>query len=171
MNKKILLAILVVILFIVIGIIIISILIANNVRNRVDFKFTKVVDNIKLELNIPNEWKYEEISQNEENNFYKYALKLYKSDDSRYAMLYFYNKGLGFCGTGRTSKDIVLNNGKKATIGYYDGNREWSDISFYNLNKNIAILNYGLEDEEATEAIEFIKSINIIEDNLKSRLK
>ena len=104
--------------------------------------------------------------KNEENDFYKYALKLYKNNENQYAMLYFYNNPFGVCGTGRTSKNIILNNGKEATVGYYDENENWADISFYDTNKNIAVMNYGLIDEDADEAIQFIKTINITENNM-----
>ena len=186
-NKKIIIGILIV-LIIVIGIVVAYKIIENSVTNREDFNFTveninsspvetvdnqkdgknyyKEIDNIKLELNIPNNWNYEEIPQNEENDFYKYALKLYKNNENQYAMLYFYNNPFGVCGTVRTSKNIILNNGKEATIGYYDGNKNWADISFYNINKNIAVMNYGLIDEDADEAIQFIKTINITENNM-----
>ena len=127
-------------------------------------KYSKIIDNIKIELNIPNEWKYKEMKKNEDNDFYKYAFKLYKNSEEQYAMLYFYNNQFGVCGTGRTSENITLNNGKEATIGYYDGNKNWSDISFYNINKNIAVINYGLINNDAKEVIDFMKSINIIED-------
>ena len=186
-NKKIIIGILI-ILIIVIGIIFAYKVIENSVTNRADFNFTvenissspvetvdnqkdgkkyyKEIDNIKLELNIPNEWNYEEIPQNEENDFYKYALKLYKNNENQYAMLYFYNDIFGVCGTGRTSKNIILNNGKEATVGYYGENKNWADISFYDTNKNIAVMNYGLIDEDADEAIQFIKTINITENNI-----
>ena len=186
-NKKIIIGILI-ILIIVIGIIFAYKVIENSVTNRADFNFTvenissspvetvdnqkdgkkyyKEIDNIKLELNIPNSWDYEETIQNEENDFYKYALKLYKNNENQYAMLYFYNDPFGVCGTGRTSKNIILNNGKEATVGYYDENKNWADISFYDTNKNIAVMNYGLIDEDADEAIQFIKTINITENNI-----
>ena len=186
-NKKIIIGILIVVLIIVIGLVIAYKLIENSVTNRADFNFTveniaynlvetvdhekskqnysKVVDNIKLELNIPNEWKYEELQKNEENDSYKYALKLYKTDENQYATLYFYNNEFGVCGTGRTSENITLNNGEEANIGYYDENENWSDISFYNMNKNIAVINYGLINTDADEVIEFIKTINITENN------
>ncbi len=186
-NKKIIIGILI-ILIIVIGIVVAYKVIENSVTNRADFNFTvenissspvetvdnqkdeknyyKEIDNIKLELNIPNKWNYEEIPQNEENDFYKYALKLYKNNENQYAMLYFYNDIFGVCGTGRTSKNIILNNGEEATVGYYDGNKNWADISFYDINKNIAVINYGLIDENADEAIQFIKTINITENNI-----
>ena len=186
-SKKIIIGILIV-LIIVVGIVFAYKIIENSVTNRADFNFEvenissspvetvdnqkdgknyyKEIDNIKLELNIPNEWNYEEIAQNEENDFYKYALKLYKNNENQYAMLYFYNDPFGVCGTGRTSKNIILNNGKEATIGYYDGNKNWADISFYDTNKNIAVMNYGLINEGADEAIQFIKTINITENNI-----
>ena len=186
-NKKIIIGILI-ILIIVIGIIFAYKVIENSVTNRADFNFTvenissspvetvdnqkdgkkyyKEIDNIKLELNIPNSWNYEETIQNEENDFYKYALKLYKNNENQYAMLYFYNDPFGVCGTGRTSKNIILNNGKEATVGYYGENKNWADISFYGTNKNIAVMNYGLIDEDADEAIQFIKTINITENNI-----
>ena len=186
-NNKIIIGILI-ILIIVIGIVVAYKVIENSVTNRADFNFTvenissspvetvdnqkdeknyyKEIDNIKLELNIPNKWNYEEIPQNEENDFYKYALKLYKNNENQYAMLYFYNDIFGVCGTGRTSKNIILNNGEEATVGYYDGNKNWADISFYDINKNIAVINYGLIDENADEAIQFIKTINITENNI-----
>ena len=186
-NKKIIIGILI-ILIIVIGIIFAYKVIENSVTNRADFNFTvenissspvetvdnqkdgkkyyKEIDNIKLELNIPNSWDYEETIQNEENDFYKYALKLYKNNENQYAMLYFYNNPFGVCGTGRTSKNIILNNGKEATVGYYGENKNWADISFYDTNKNIAVMNYGLIDEDADEAIQFIKTINITENNI-----
>ena len=186
-NKKIIIGILI-ILIIVIGIIFAYKVIENSVTNRADFNFTvenissspvetvdnqkdgkkyyKEIDNIKLELNIPNSWNYEETIQNEENDFYKYALKLYKNNEDQYAMLYFYNDPFGVCGTGRTSKNIILNNGKEATVGYYGENKNWADISFYDTNKNIAVMNYGLIDEDADEAIQFIKTINITENNI-----
>ena len=123
--------------------------------------YSKTIDETLIELDIPNEWNYEEIPKNEENDFYKYALKIYKDNDEQYAMLYVYNTKFGVCGTGRTSKNIVLNNGKEAIIGYYDGNKNWSDISFYKIHEYIAVINYGLVDTNAEDIIEVIKTINI----------
>ena len=128
--------------------------------------YYKVIDNTKLELEIPNDWKYEEMPKNEEHDFYKYALKLYKNNENEYAILYFYNNQFGVCGTARTEKDITLDNGKEANIGYYDANKNWSDISFYSMNKNVAVINEGLINDEAEELIDFIKTINITESNL-----
>lgn len=134
-------------------------------------KYSKTINNVNLELNIPNEWKYKEESI--DNDTYEYALKLYKNSEKQYTMIYYYKNQFGVCGTGRTSKTITLNNGNEATIGYYDGNKNWSDISFFSINKNIAVINYGLIDNDAKEVIEFIKTINIeeIEDSESLKIK
>ena len=137
----------------------------NNIKEtyseEIEKNYSKTIDNINIELSIPNDWNYEEIPQNEENNFYKFALKLYKNEESKNAVLYFYNNPFGVCGTGRTSEKIYLKNGTEAVVGYYDNNENWSDVSFYKLNHNIALINCGLEGAEAKEVLEFIKTINI----------
>ena len=123
--------------------------------------YSKTIDNINIELSIPNDWNYEEISQDKENDYYKFALKLYKNEENKNAVLYFYNNPFGVCGTGRTDEKIHLNNGTEAVVGYYDNSENWSDVSFYKLNHNIALINCGLEGAEAQEVLEFIKTINI----------
>ena len=57
----------------------------NDNNNNIDEnyqKYSKIIDNVKIELNIPNEWKYKEMPKNEDNDFYKYALKLYKNSEN-----------------------------------------------------------------------------------------
>ena len=129
-------------------------------ENNNSIKYSKNIDDIKLELTIPNEWKYEELPQNEGNDFFKYSLKIYKNNKEQYAMLYFYNNQFGVCGTGRTTEKLILNNNQEANIGYYDNSKVWQDISF-NANRNIALVNYGLTYDEAEELLEIIKTVNI----------
>lgn len=121
----------------------------------------ETIDNVTIEIEIPSGWKYEELPKDEDNEFYKYALKLYKSQEDKNTILYFYSKPFGVCGTGRTNKRISLNNGNEAGVGYYH-DKEWSDISFYEVNPNIAFVNNGLENEEAEEVLDFVKTISII---------
>ncbi len=130
--------------------------------------YEKNIDDVTLMLEIPNGWKYEELSQNTKNDVYKYALKIYKTQEDKYAVLYFYRQIFGVCGTGRTAEQINLDNGNKATIGYYDGSDIWEDISFFETNKYIAILNHGLNKSEAEEVIDFVKTISIIENSNKN---
>lgn len=131
-------------------------------------RYEKNIDNITLSLTIPDNWKYEELERNTENDFYKYALKIYKDNEDKYAVLYYYQQMFGVCGTGRTTKQIELENGLKVTIGYYYEKDIWEDISFYETNKSIAIINYGLDKEESEEVINFVKTINITENNNKN---
>lgn len=136
---------------------------SSNPTINVENNYSKTIDNITIELNIPNDWHYEELPRNEENDFYKFALKLYKSDSNKNSILYYYHNQFGVCGTGRTDKKMYLNNGVEADIGYYDNNEVWSDISFYQMNPNIAILNGELESDEAQEVLDFVKTIRIID--------
>ena len=48
-------------------------------RNEPTTTYEKNVDDITLKLEIPNDWKYEELPHNIENDLYKYALKIYKT--------------------------------------------------------------------------------------------
>ena len=95
-----------------------------------------------------------------ENDNYDYALKLYKNDEEHYVMIYFYKEKFGVCGTERTSKNITLNNGNEAVVGYYSGDETWKDI-IIGTNKNIVAINQSLTQNDANEAIEIIKTVNI----------
>ncbi len=119
-------------------------------------KYFKTIDNITIELSILKNWHYEEMTLEDS----KFALKLYKNSQDKYATLNFYNNSFTVCGTGRTTEEITLNNGILATIGYY-GEPIWSDISFYELNPNIAFINNGLEKEDTEEFLEIVKTLNI----------
>ncbi len=124
-------------------------------------KYSKTIENVTIEINIPNEWKYEELPKDEENDFYKYALKLYKSQANQYAILYFDHEQAYFCGTLRKNENIILDNGLQAVVGYYEKHIEWNDISFFDVNPNIIFINYGLKGDEALEVLDFVKTINI----------
>lgn len=122
--------------------------------------FSKTIKGMLIELDIPNEWNYEEKDIDDEGE----CVRFYKSNKDQYAALNFYNSSLGVCGTGRRTETTTLNNGEEVTIGYDEidgkGGKDWSDVSFHNINK-IAFINYGLEDQEAKEMIEVIKTIKI----------
>ena len=119
-------------------------------------KYSKTIDNVTIELNMLD-WHFEE--QTFEDS--KFALKIYKDSKENYATLNFYNNPFGVCGTGRTTEEITLNNGSIGTIGFY-GDPIWSDISFYDLNPNIAFINNGLSEKETEEFLEIVKTLNII---------
>lgn len=122
-------------------------------------KYSNVIEGIKIDLDIPSSWNYEEVQQNNEN--FVYSLKLYKNDENKYAMLNVYKIQFAVCGTDRTTEKMTLNNGKEAVVGYYNNSDDWWDISFYSMNNKVAVINEGLTGEEAKELKEIIKSINI----------
>lgn len=122
-------------------------------------KYSKTIGDTTIELDIPSDWNYKEMQVAETDN-YNYALKLYKNDEEKYAMIYFYKEKFGVCGTERTSKNITLNNGNEAIVGYYAGDEVWEDI-IIGTNKNIVVINQNLQKNEADEAIEIIKTLNI----------
>ena len=122
--------------------------------------YSKTIDGIKIDLNIPSGWNYEEVQENKDDNC-KFALNFYKGSKDKNAKLCFYNDMFAVCGTGLTNEKMTLNNGKEASIGYYDGKEDWSFILFYDLNRNIAFINNGLDSSEAKEVLDFAKTINI----------
>ena len=122
-------------------------------------KYSKIIGDTTIELNIPSGWNYKEMQVTENDN-YDYALKLYKNDEEQYAMIYFYKEKFGVCGTERISKNITLNNGNEVVVGYHSGDEVWRDI-LIDTNKNIVVINPNLSKKEADEAIEIIKTLNI----------
>ena len=122
-------------------------------------KYSKTIGDTTIELDIPGGWNYKEMKVTENDN-YDYALKLYKNDEEHYVMIYFYKEKFGVCGTERTSKNITLNNGNEAVVGYYSGDETWKDI-IIGTNKNIVAINQSLTQNDANEAIEIIKTVNI----------
>ena len=123
-------------------------------------KYSKTIDNIKIELSIPSDWQYEE-TKLEEDSDYKFELKFYKSSKSNNATLVVSNDLFGVCGTGLTTKRMKLNNGQEAGVGYYDNSKIWSHIG---LKEKITILNNGLKNTEADEVLGFVKTINIVDE-------
>ena len=143
---------------------------SNNKSQEEYKKYSKTIDEVILELNIPNEWNYEEILPKKDSkptveglelNNYKFALKIYKNSKEKNVILYVRNSPIGVCGTGLESKNIKLNNGENASADYYDGSKIWSFISFSKSNIMIFISNNGLEESQANEVLDFFKTINI----------
>lgn len=121
--------------------------------------YSKNLGEMILSLNIPNDWNYEELTPEKDSDI-QFALKLYKNSSDHYMMLYFYKRLFGVCGTGRRTKKVNLDNGTEAVIGSYDDSNEWSDISFYELNPNVAFINYGIQ-EDFNEILQFVKTFDI----------
>ena len=131
-----------------------SIITPNELNNFNEKKnYFKIIDNTKIEFSITSNWHYEELPLDDD---YKFALKFYKSSEDNYFTLYYYNNPVVFCGTGRDTKEIILNNGQVAIVGYEFGNEFWSDISFPTINSNIVLINDGIEEKEVLEIVKTI---------------
>ena len=55
-------------------------------------------------------------------------------------------------------KQINLDNGTIATIGYYDGSNIWQDISFFETNKYVAVKEFKETDDEIEILLEYAKN-------------
>ncbi len=128
----------------------------NNVLKAKYQILTKKIDNAIISMNIPESWKYEDMPQNEADDSVKYDIKLYKRDKNKFALFYF-NKPIGLCGTGRTVREITLNNGEKADVGYQDAH--WSDIAFH--SQDILFINRSLDSDEFKELVEIAKTLTV----------
>lgn len=127
-------------------------------------EYAKEIENTIIKLDLPKEWNFEEI-HNPENQNAKFELKLYKDSKEKYASLYFYNEMFGVCGTGLISKQLELDSGLVANVGYYDGSNVWDYVAFGNINPNIAVLNRGLNESRANELLGIIKTVQIEDKN------
>ncbi len=126
-------------------------------------KFSKTIDGEQIELEIPNDWHYEELEE-EENNTWIFSLKLYKDSSEDSVSLHYYRTFLGVCGTGLKAKDMTCNDGAVASIGYYDNSDIWTFIS-YSSSRKVAFWNEGLNAGDAEEFLEIAKTLQITESN------
>lgn len=102
-------------------------------------------------------WEYQ--IREEASDRYEYAIDFFTTDKNNKMTLYGYKELFGVCGTGLEIKDITLENGNVASVGYYDGNNRWT---FINFGDNIVIQNEGLTEEGANEVLSMIKTMKFV---------
>ena len=129
-------------------------------KEKLEFSnYSKVIENIIIELNIPEYWKYEELSKKDN---YKFELKIYKDSKSGNATIYFLEDKFSVCGTGLTTEKLKLNSGIGATIGYYKmENPAWEFIKLDDPYSNIILINNSLNENDSNEILELIKTMTI----------
>lgn len=120
-----------------------------------DIKYNKKVDDTTITFTLSSDWNYEELSLEDGS---KLIVKIFHNSQDKSFTLNYYDHPVGFCGTGRNTLEIELNNNQKAIIGYELGEDQWSDLSFPDINPNIVLINNGVEEKEA---LEIIKTITI----------
>ncbi len=113
-------------------------------------------DNEFLSLEIPSNWKYEILNEDENNN---YGIKIYPESETTYAVVYNMKEKFGVCGTGLEIKEFTTNNNMRAEIGYFNGESDWGYVSFGKVNTNLVAYNKGLTGKNAEDAIEILKTI------------
>lgn len=120
------------------------------------------INNHTLSFFLPINWNYETLNKEETGS--ESGIKFYTSNPDKYAKILVYGENkIGVCGTDLTEKEIELNNGQKATIGYY-GTDTWEFI-YLNLRESegydIWVINQNLEDTDALQVINIAKTINL----------
>lgn len=115
-----------------------------------------------LSFSLPVDWNYETLER--EENGYDGGVKIYNSDSNKYARILLYGENpMGVCGTGLTEKEMQLNNGQTATVGYY-GTNNWEFI-YINLKQtegyDIWVMNQSLSDADTTKVLGITKTINL----------
>lgn len=127
-------------------------------------RLKKDFSNIKIEIDLPKGWHYEEISV--DSKTYHKGINVYKKDKKTGFNIYDYVDKFAVCGTGLTNKKIKLNNNEEVTVGYYmNESKDWKHIYFGPKYDHLGVINNNLKDKEANEALEIIKTLNI--SNLK----
>lgn len=113
-------------------------------------------DNEFLSLEVPSNWKYEILNEDEYNN---YGIKFYPENEASYAVLYNMKEKFGVCETGLEIKEFSTNNNLDAEIGYFNGEPDWGYVSFRKINTNLVAYNKGLTGKDAEDAIEILKTM------------
>ena len=106
---------------------------------------------INMKLPICEGWEYEIIEDE-----YPGIRFMKKGAKDEYAELRYYGM-FGVCGTGLEEESTEFPEGQKVRFGYYDGNKEWSFIAFYDAAGDYAATNCGLMDEDADTAVSMLK--------------
>lgn len=75
-------------------------------------------------LQLPEDWVCEAVSCGTER------FSFGPDDDPGRVVLEKYEGGFGVCGTGLEERELALESGGTALVGYYDGSTVWSFISF-----------------------------------------
>ena len=111
-----------------------------------------------ISIKIPDSWEYETISDVMDDVLNE--VHLYPDFNKKNVYMSFRKdkKPLGVCGTFLTTEKLSLNNGKEATVGYYDGGTNWSFINI--ASENLFSWNSGLTEEQSKIGIEIMKSIS-----------
>ncbi|MBQ6860832.1 MAG: hypothetical protein IJO08_04225 [Clostridia bacterium] len=115
-------------------------------------------ENEDLLINLLAGWTYKSV--NEEPERYEYVIAFYSPNGENKMSLRAYKDMFGVCGTELEIKDITLDIGNTASVGYYDGSERWT---FVNFGDNVVMHSESyLTPEEANEALSMIKTMKFV---------
>lgn len=115
-------------------------------------------ENLDLFINLLPGWTFE--SLNEEPERYEYVIAFYSPSGEKKMSLRAYKDMFGVCGTELEIKDITLDIGNTASVGYYDGSERWT---FVNFGDNVVMHSESyLTPEDANETLSMIKTMKFI---------
>ena len=115
-------------------------------------------ENLDLFINLLDGWTYE--SLNEEPERYEYVIAFYSPSGEKKMSLRAYKDMFGVCGTELEIKDITLDIGNTASVGYYDGSERWT---FVNFGDNVVMHSESyLTPEDSNETLSMIKTMKFV---------
>ncbi|MBP3255210.1 MAG: hypothetical protein J6M60_01795 [Clostridia bacterium] len=117
-----------------------------------------IYNNKTITMEMPENWEYEMKGKEEENNVYLVKIYPNKDDKEKYIILN-EDSSFGVCGTGLETESMELNNGIKASIGYYRYESDtWQFVTFNEYEK-MYLWSINLTEEEGNIALEMIKTL------------
>ena len=131
-----------------------------NIENDSNFKDVNRIASVGTEketisLEIPEKWEYEIIDKEDEENYYR--IKFYLDSEDKCVELYSRKDIFAVCGTELTTEKTSSNNDYKMIVGYYS--ESWDFVAFQIEGTELVAFNKGLENEEAKEAIDILKTL------------
>ena len=117
-------------------------------------------DYVSIAVPLPDGWDYK-INEHEGEPAGGQGITIFKSgDESRTAHIQ-YTDSFGVCGTGLETAEADFPSGEKATIGYYDGSKDWSFITFNDTAGEYVVTNTNFTGKDALEALEIIGQVKV----------
>lgn len=135
------------------------------VFNRVELGAGELVkvekDERMLSLIVPDGWEYatHETATPTSDLAYPFFIEIWPEGETQGSLLFVYDEKFGVCGTGLTSKEVILG-GHTGSMGTYDNNSVFSFIIF---DQDFVVLNMDADNwwsEHGTEAMEILDTIN-----------
>lgn len=110
-------------------------------------------------LKIPQNWVSSEVEVDEQMMYSKEMTFKPIGSEGYMSIQYYPDNLFAVCGTGLECKDITLDSGAKASVGYYDGSADWAFITISE-QREYVFVNNGLAGGDALTGLEIAKSVS-----------